>query len=57
MPEGAARESLGALVSTSDRDSGANGQVRCALYRHEHFQLQPAYAGSYLVVTAASLDR
>lgn len=48
VPEGAARESLVALVSTSDRDSGANGQVRCALYGHEHFRLQPAYAGSYL---------
>ncbi|CAK6442833.1 unnamed protein product [Pipistrellus nathusii] len=57
VPEGAARESLVALVSTSDRDSGANGQVRCALYGHEHFRLQPAYAGSYLVVTSASLDR
>ncbi|XP_004680172.1 PREDICTED: protocadherin-8 isoform X2 [Condylura cristata] len=57
VPEGAARESLVALVSTTDRDSGANGQVRCALYGHEHFRLQPAYAGSYLVVTAASLDR
>ncbi|KAI4581306.1 hypothetical protein MJG53_009749 [Ovis ammon polii x Ovis aries] len=57
VPEGAARESLVALVSTSDRDSGANGQVRCALYGHEHFRLQPAYAGSYLVVTAASPDR
>ncbi|XP_068382930.1 protocadherin-8 isoform X2 [Eschrichtius robustus] len=57
VPEGAARESLVALVSTSDRDSGANGQVRCALYGHEHFRLQPAYAGSYLVVTAGSLDR
>ncbi|KAM9674260.1 protocadherin-8 isoform 2-T2 [Dama dama] len=57
VPEGVARESLVALVSTSDRDSGANGQVRCALYGHEHFRLQPAYAGSYLVVTAASLDR
>ncbi|XP_054974409.1 protocadherin-8 isoform X2 [Sorex araneus] len=57
VPEGAARESLVALVSTSDRDSGANGQVRCALYGHEHFRLQPAYAGSYLVVTAAALDR
>ncbi|XP_022358303.1 LOW QUALITY PROTEIN: protocadherin-8-like [Enhydra lutris kenyoni] len=56
VPEGAARESLVALVSTSDRDSGANGQVRCALYGHEHFRPQPAYAGSYLVVTVASLD-
>ncbi|XP_059759413.1 protocadherin-8-like [Balaenoptera ricei] len=57
VPEGTAHESLVALVSTSDRDSGANGQVRCALYGHEHFRLQPAYAGSYLVVTAGSLDR
>ncbi|XP_036611637.1 protocadherin-8-like [Trichosurus vulpecula] len=57
IPEGAAQDSLVALVSTSDRDSGSNGQVRCALYGHEHFRLQPAYAGSYLVVTAAPLDR
>ncbi|KAI5942642.1 Protocadherin-8 [Manis javanica] len=39
------------------QDLGANGQMRGALYGHEHFRLQPAYAGSYLVVTAASLDR
>nr|XP_020832686.1 protocadherin-8-like [Phascolarctos cinereus] len=55
--EGVAQGSLVALVSTSDRDSGSNGQVRCALYGHQHFRLQPAYAGSYLVVTAAPLDR
>lgn len=54
---GAARESLVALVSTSDRGLGRQRQVRCAPYGHEHFRLQPAYAGSYLVVTAASLDR
>lgn len=57
VPEGAARESLVALVSTSDRDSGANGQVQGALYAQEHFQRQPAYARSCLVVTAASLNR
>ncbi|XP_027729337.1 protocadherin-8-like [Vombatus ursinus] len=57
IPEGAAQESLVALVSTSDRDSGSNGLVRCALYGHQHFRLQPAYEGSYLVVTAALLDR
>ena len=57
MPEWAARESLVALVSTSDRDSGANRQMRCALYWQVHFRLQRAYAGSCLVVTAASLDR
>ncbi|KAM9033570.1 protocadherin-8-like [Sarcophilus harrisii] len=57
IPEGAVPESLVALISTWDKDSGSNGQVRCALYGHEHFRLQPAYAGSYLVVTAAPLDR
>lgn len=41
-------EGLVALVCTSDRDWGADGQVRCALYRHGHFRRQPAYAGSYL---------
>ncbi|XP_075775051.1 protocadherin-8 [Pelodiscus sinensis] len=57
VSEAAARDSLVALVSTSDRDSGANGQVRCALYGHEHFALQRAYADSYVLVTAAPLDR
>ncbi|XP_074155309.1 protocadherin-8-like [Sminthopsis crassicaudata] len=57
ISEGAVPESLVALISIWDKDSGSNGQVRCALYGHEHFRLQPAYAGSYLVVTAAPLDR
>ncbi|XP_056662888.1 protocadherin-8-like [Monodelphis domestica] len=57
IPEGAAQESLVALVSTLDRDSDSNGQVHCALYGHEHFRLQPAYAGSYLVLTTTPLDR
>ncbi|XP_067418878.1 protocadherin-8-like [Emydura macquarii macquarii] len=57
VSEAAARDSFVALVSTSDRDSGPNGQVRCALRGHEHFALQRAYADSYVVVTAAPLDR
>uniref|UniRef100_A0A8C8RZR3 Protocadherin-8 n=1 Tax=Pelusios castaneus TaxID=367368 RepID=A0A8C8RZR3_9SAUR len=57
VSEAAARDSFVALVSTSDGDSGPNGQVRCALYGHEHFALQRAYADSYMVVTAAPLDR
>ncbi|MBZ3877275.1 Protocadherin-8 [Sciurus carolinensis] len=36
VPEGSAQESSVVLVSTSDRDSDSNGQVRCALYGHEH---------------------
>ncbi|XP_038244063.1 protocadherin-8-like [Dermochelys coriacea] len=57
VSEAAARDSFVALVSTSDRDSGPNGQVRCALYGHEHFALRRAYADSYVLVTAAPLDR
>ncbi|XP_069748574.1 protocadherin-8 [Narcine bancroftii] len=57
ISEAAAPGSLVALVSTSDRDSGANGRVSCALSGHEHFALRPAYGSRYLVVTAAALDR
>uniref|UniRef100_UPI00398F631A protocadherin-8-like isoform X1 n=1 Tax=Pristiophorus japonicus TaxID=55135 RepID=UPI00398F631A len=57
ITEAAAAGSFVALVSTSDRDSGANGRVSCTLYGHEHFQLQPAYGSSHMIVTAAALDR
>ncbi|NXJ54214.1 PCDH8 protein, partial [Spizaetus tyrannus] len=53
----AASESFVALVSASDRDSGANGQVRCSLRGHDHFALQRAYEDSYMIVTTAALDR
>uniref|UniRef100_A0A8C6SDD9 Protocadherin-8 n=1 Tax=Neogobius melanostomus TaxID=47308 RepID=A0A8C6SDD9_9GOBI len=53
----AARESFVALVSTSDRDSGANGQVHCTLYGHEHFRLQQAYEDSFMIVSTSALDR
>ncbi|XP_072898013.1 protocadherin-8-like [Hemitrygon akajei] len=57
ISEAAAPGSLVALVSTSDRDSGANGRVSCSLSGHEHFELRPAYGSSHMVVTAAPLDR
>ncbi|XP_051882343.1 protocadherin-8-like [Pristis pectinata] len=57
ISEAAAPGSLVALVSASDRDSGANGRVSCALSGHEHFALRPAYGSSHMVVTAAALDR
>ncbi|CAM9157119.1 unnamed protein product, partial [Lampetra planeri] len=57
VSEGADRDSLVALVSTSDRDSGVNSQVHCTLYGHDHFKLRQAYEDSYMIVTAASLDR
>ncbi|XP_007438232.1 protocadherin-8 [Python bivittatus] len=60
VSEAAPAQSLVALVSTSDSDSGANGQVRCALLAapHQPFALQRAYdAASYLVLTTGALDR
>ncbi|KAE8626109.1 hypothetical protein XENTR_v10006511 [Xenopus tropicalis] len=57
ITEAAARESFVALISTTDRDSGQNGQVHCTLYGHEHFRLQQAYEDSYMIVTTSALDR
>ncbi|XP_058042255.1 protocadherin-8-like [Ahaetulla prasina] len=60
VSEAAPAQSLVALVSTSDSDAGANGQVRCALLPapHQPFALQRAYdADSYLVLTTGALDR
>uniref|UniRef100_W5MDB1 Protocadherin-8 n=2 Tax=Lepisosteus oculatus TaxID=7918 RepID=W5MDB1_LEPOC len=57
ITEAAAKDSFVALISTSDRDSGANGQVHCTLYGHDHFKLQQAYEDSYMIVTTTSLDR
>ncbi|XP_061696102.1 protocadherin-8-like [Syngnathoides biaculeatus] len=57
VSEAAAVETFVALVSTSDRDSGANGRVRCALYGHRHFRLQQAYQDSFMIVSAGPLDR
>uniref|UniRef100_A0A8C9WGG1 Protocadherin-8 n=1 Tax=Scleropages formosus TaxID=113540 RepID=A0A8C9WGG1_SCLFO len=57
ITEAAAKDSFVALISTSDRDSGANGQVHCTLYGHDHFKLQQAYEDSYMIVTTTPLDR
>ncbi|XP_061653393.1 protocadherin-8-like [Phyllopteryx taeniolatus] len=57
ITEAAAGESFVALVSTSDRDSGANGRVRCTLYGHDHFRLQQAYEDSFVIVSTGPLDR
>ncbi|XP_029458843.1 protocadherin-8-like [Rhinatrema bivittatum] len=57
ITEAAAADSFVALVSTSDRDSGPAGQVRCSLHGHEHFRLQRAYEDSYVLLTGAALDR
>ncbi|XP_054888334.1 protocadherin-8 [Poeciliopsis prolifica] len=57
ISEAAEKDSLVALISTLDRDSGVNGQVHCTLYGHDHFKLRQAHEDSYMIVTAASLDR
>ncbi|KAK5861065.1 hypothetical protein PBY51_022487 [Eleginops maclovinus] len=57
ISESAEKDSLVALISTLDRDSGVNSQVHCTLYGHDHFKLLQAYEDSYMIVTAAALDR
>ncbi|KAF7667668.1 hypothetical protein LDENG_00052160 [Lucifuga dentata] len=57
ISEAADKDRLVALISTMDRDSGVNSQVHCTLYGHDHFKLQQAYEDSYMIVTAAALDR
>lgn len=57
ISEAAERDSLVALIRTLDRDSGVNSQVHCTLYGHDHFKLRQAYEDSYMIVTAAPLDR
>ncbi|XP_015241910.1 PREDICTED: protocadherin-8-like [Cyprinodon variegatus] len=57
ISEAADKDSLVALISTLDRDSGVNSQVHCSLYGHDHFKLRQAHEDSYMIVTAAVLDR
>ncbi|KAM8977498.1 protocadherin-8 [Pelodytes ibericus] len=57
ITEAAAKDSFVALISTTDRDSGSNGQVHCTLYGHDHFKLQQAYEDSFMIVTTSPLDR
>lgn len=57
ISEAADKDSLVALISTLDRDSGVNSQVHCTLYGHDHFKLRQAHEDSYMIVTAALLDR
>ncbi|XP_072791527.1 uncharacterized protein [Taeniopygia guttata] len=46
-----------ALLYVQDRDSGANGDVRCSLDMDIPFRLQSSQANYYRVVTARELDR
>ncbi|KAM6322671.1 protocadherin alpha-2-like [Podargus strigoides] len=46
-----------ALLSVSDRDSGPNGRVRCAVWPSSPFGLEATFAGSYSLVLREALDR
>ncbi|KAF1464079.1 Protocadherin alpha-2, partial [Spheniscus demersus] len=57
VPEDAAVGTVVALLSVSDRDSGANGRVRCAVWPPAPFGLVATFAGSYSLVLREALDR
>ncbi|NWZ17060.1 PCDG2 protein, partial [Agelaius phoeniceus] len=46
-----------ALLHVRDRDSGANGEVRCSLDKDVPFRLEKSFDEYYRVVTARELDR
>ncbi|XP_062485288.1 protocadherin gamma-A2-like [Pezoporus occidentalis] len=46
-----------ALLHVQDRDSGANGQVRCSIVENLPFRLEKTFKDYYRVVTAGELDR
>ncbi|XP_042645889.1 protocadherin alpha-2 isoform X3 [Tyto alba] len=57
VPEDAAVGTVVALLSVSDRDAGANGRVRCAVWPAAPFGLVATFAGSYSLVLREALDR
>ncbi|NXC22615.1 PCDG7 protein, partial [Corythaeola cristata] len=46
-----------ALLHVQDRDSGANGEVRCSLDGDVPFRLEKSFEDYYRVVTSRELDR
>ncbi|XP_063205489.1 protocadherin alpha-2-like [Chroicocephalus ridibundus] len=57
VSEDAAMGTVVALLSVSDRDSGSNGRVRCAVWPASPFGLVSTFAGSYSLVLREALDR
>ncbi|XP_066185590.1 protocadherin alpha-6-like [Sylvia atricapilla] len=57
VSEDAAVGTVVALLSVSDRDSGANGRVRCWVWPASPFGLEATFAGSYSLVLREALDR
>ncbi|NWV16073.1 PCDA2 protein, partial [Origma solitaria] len=57
VPEDASVGTVVALLSVSDRDSGANGRVRCWVWPASPFGLEATFLGSYSLVLREALDR
>ncbi|NXE43754.1 PCDGA protein, partial [Ptilorrhoa leucosticta] len=57
IPEDAQPGTVVALLHVHDRDSGANGDVRCSLDGGVPFRLEKSFEDYYRVVTARELDR
>ncbi|XP_035979532.2 protocadherin alpha-10 isoform X6 [Halichoerus grypus] len=57
VPEDATLGTVIALISVTDRDSGANGQVTCSLTPHVPFKLVSTFKNYYSLVLDSALDR
>uniref|UniRef100_A0A8V5GFB9 Uncharacterized protein n=1 Tax=Melopsittacus undulatus TaxID=13146 RepID=A0A8V5GFB9_MELUD len=57
ISEDATSGTVVALLHVQDRDSGANGQVRCSIAENLPFRLEKTFEDYYRVVTAGELDR
>ncbi|NWI93105.1 PCDGA protein, partial [Pitta sordida] len=57
ISEDAPQGTVVALLHVQDRDSGANGEVRCSLDKGAPFRLESSQGTYYRVVTARELDR
>ncbi|XP_064018310.1 protocadherin gamma-A12-like [Pogoniulus pusillus] len=57
IPEDTHSGTVVALLHVQDRDSGANGQVRCTLDAGVPFGLEKSFEDYYRVVTSRQLDR
>ncbi|OXB51597.1 hypothetical protein ASZ78_000198, partial [Callipepla squamata] len=57
LPENAGPGTVVALFSVTDKDSGVNGDISCALEEQLSFSLKPAFKNYYELVTVSTLDR
>ncbi|KAF1596454.1 Protocadherin gamma-A7, partial [Eudyptes moseleyi] len=57
VPEDTPLGTVVAIFNVQDRDSGANGEVRCSIAESVPFRLERSFGNYYRVVTAEELDR